>query len=102
MKRVAKANGIVEATLWHDMLTSAGIEASVQRMYLQGSVGEVPPHEAALEIWIAHDEQVERAKSLIEELRSTPQRRWFCSNCKEQIEGGFEQCWNCGALMTSL
>jgi Putative prokaryotic signal transducing protein len=99
MKRIAKASGIVEATLWHDMLTAAGIEASVQRMYLQGSVGEVPPHEAALEIWVAHEEQVERARELIDDLRHAPQRRWFCSNCKEQIEGGFEQCWKCGALM---
>ncbi len=102
MKRVAKANGIVEATLWHDMLTAAGIEASVQRMFLQGSVGEVPPHEAALEIWVQHEEQFVRARELIDDLRSAPQRHWFCSSCKEQIDGGFEQCWNCGALMPSL
>jgi hypothetical protein len=101
MKRITKANGIVEATLLHDMLTAAGIEASVQRMYLQGSVGEVPPHEAALEIWIAHEEQVERARELIDGLRHAPQRHWFCAKCSEEIEGGFEQCWRCGALMVS-
>jgi hypothetical protein len=99
MIRVAKASDIVEATLWHDMLLAAGIDASIQRMYLQGSVGEMPPHEAALEIWVAHETQANRARELIAELRRTPQRQWFCANCKEQIEGGFEQCWQCGALM---
>jgi hypothetical protein len=99
VKRVAKAQGIVEATLWLDMLHASGIEASIQRFYLQGSIGEVPPHEAALEIWITDDAQFNRARELIDGLRGTPQRRWFCSNCKEQIEGGFEQCWSCGALM---
>ena len=66
MIRIAKASGIVEATLWHDMLTAAGIESSIQRMYLQGSIGEVPPHEAALEIWVAHEEQAARAKVLFD------------------------------------
>lgn len=99
MKRIAKANGIVEATLWRDMLEANGIEATVQRFFLQGSVGEVPPHEAALEIWVQHDEQFERAQALIEDLRRVPQRQWFCAKCNEKIEGGFEQCWNCGALM---
>lgn len=99
MIRLAKASGIVEATLWHDMLTAAGVEASIQRMYLQGSIGEMPPHEAALEIWVTRDEQLTRAKDVIEDLRRAPQRRWFCANCKEEIEGGFEQCWQCGALM---
>jgi hypothetical protein len=27
-----------------------------------------------------------------------PQRRWLC-NCGELVEGGFEQCWSCGAWM---
>lgn len=71
-------------------------------MYLQGSVGEVPPHEAALEIWVQHEEQFARAKALIDDLRSAPQRQWFCLRCNEKIEGGFEQCWNCGALMPGL
>jgi Putative prokaryotic signal transducing protein len=101
VKRVAKANGIVEATLWHDMLAASGIDASIQRFYLQGSIGEVPPHEAALEIWVADDAQAERARELIEGLQRAPQRRWFCTQCKEDIEGGFEQCWKCGALMPS-
>jgi hypothetical protein len=31
-------------------------------------------------------------------MQNIPQRRWGCA-CGELVEGGFEQCWNCGALM---
>jgi hypothetical protein len=27
-----------------------------------------------------------------------PQQRWSCS-CGEIVEGGFQQCWQCGAPM---
>jgi hypothetical protein len=100
MIRVAKASGIVEAMLWHDMLMSVGIEASVQRQYLQGVIGDIPPDQAALEIWIANEAQAKQARELIDDLQRAPQQRWFCK-CGEQIEGGFEQCWSCGALMRS-
>ncbi|MDU7586968.1 MAG: DUF2007 domain-containing protein, partial [Acidovorax sp.] len=33
------------------------------------------------------------------EFQHLPQRQWRCHACGEAIEGGFEQCWNCGALM---
>jgi Putative prokaryotic signal transducing protein len=99
--RVAKAPNMVMATLWHDMLIAAGIEASVQRQYLQGVIGDIPPDQAALEIWIANDAQAKQARELIDDLQRAPQQRWFCK-CGEQIEGGFEQCWKCGALMRGL
>jgi hypothetical protein len=31
-------------------------------------------------------------------LQHMPQQRWFCT-CGELVEGGFQQCWNCSALM---
>lgn len=40
----------------------------------------------------------ERAAALLQELQDLPQRRWAC-RCGEIVEGGFEQCWQCGALM---
>jgi hypothetical protein len=35
---------------------------------------------------------------LLQDLQDLPQRRWHC-RCGEMVEGGFEQCWQCGALM---
>ncbi|MES1161895.1 MAG: DUF2007 domain-containing protein, partial [Rhizobacter sp.] len=35
----------------------------------------------------------------LHELRHPPHRRWVCPGCGEQIDGPFEQCWNCGSSM---
>jgi rubrerythrin len=45
------------------------------------------------------DEQFDAAQRLLDELRAAPNRRWCCRGCGEQIDGPFEQCWNCGAAM---
>jgi 4-aminobutyrate aminotransferase len=39
-----------------------------------------------------------QARTLLHDLARVPQRRWLCG-CGEMVEGGFEQCWRCGALM---
>ena len=36
------------------------------------------------------------AGRLLHELRNPPWRHWVCRNCREQVDGPFEQCWNCG------
>jgi hypothetical protein len=41
----------------------------------------------------------ERAERLLEELRQPVSRTWLCAACRELIDGPFEQCWNCGAVM---
>ena len=99
MLRLTQAPDIAMATLWRDLLCEAGMPASVQRQYLGSAAGELPPHECLPEIWLQHSEHKERALALLEELKSLPQRRWRCPACGELVEGGFEQCWNCGALM---
>ncbi|MGP1681474.1 MAG: putative signal transducing protein [Giesbergeria sp.] len=99
MQRLVRAPNAVLAMLWSDLLCEAGMPASVQRQYLGSAAGELPPHECLPEIWLQHSEHKERALALLEELKSLPQRRWHCPACGELVEGGFEQCWNCGALM---
>jgi hypothetical protein len=49
-------------------------------------------------VWLTHDEQEAQARTLLRDLARVPQRRWLCT-CGEMVEGGFEQCWNCGTLM---
>ena len=99
MKRLMTAPNLALATLWADMLTHAGIEASVQRMYASSIAGELPPDQAMPEVWVAEDDELERARSLLDQLRHPAHRRWACPGCREQIDGPFEQCWNCGAPM---
>ncbi|HEX7865393.1 MAG TPA: DUF2007 domain-containing protein, partial [Variovorax sp.] len=50
------------------------------------------------EIWIDDETQFDLARRLLHELQHRPQRSWRCV-CGEQVEGGFEQCWQCGQMM---
>lgn len=99
MLRLTRAPDIALATLWCDLLREAGIRASVQRLHLMGAAGELPPSECLPEIWLQRDSDLAPARALLDALTKLPQRRWVCRGCGELIEGGFEQCWNCGALM---
>ena len=96
MLRVARAPNIAIAALWVDILQQAGFSASVQRYFLSSVAGELPPDQCQPEVWLTHDSEEAGAKALLYRLQNMPQRRWLCA-CGEIVEGGFEQCWACGA-----
>ena len=98
MQRLTQAPNVALATLWADLLCEAGMPATVQRQYLGAAAGHLPPDQCLPEIWLRYDEHLERAQTLLDDLRNLPQRHWQCV-CGETVEGGFEQCWACGALM---
>lgn len=98
MRKLSQAPNAAIATLWVDVLREAGIDASLQRYFLGGAAGELPPDQCLPEIWIADADQETRARALLHDLQNTPQQRWMCQ-CGELLEGGFEQCWQCGTLM---
>ena len=98
MQRLTQAPNVALATLWADLLCEAGMPASVQRQYLGAAAGHLPPHECLPEIWLEHAEHLGPARTLLEALDNLPQRVWRC-RCGETVEGGFEQCWRCGAPM---
>jgi hypothetical protein len=98
MLRLTQAPNIAIATLWVDALRHAGIEAVMQRYFLGSAAGELPPDQCLPEVWLVRDEQEERARTVLRDLRNIPQRRWVC-RCGELVEGGFEQCWSCGQPM---
>jgi hypothetical protein len=98
MLRVARAPNIAIAALWVDVLQQAGFSASVQRYFLGSVAGELPPDQCQPEVWLTHDAEEADAKALLDHLQNMPQRHWLCA-CGETVEGGFEQCWNCGAGM---
>ena len=98
MLRLTHAPNIAIAALWTDALRQAGYSASVQRYFLGSVAGELPPDQCQPEIWLTHDHEQTGARALLDALRNMPQRRWLCG-CGEMVEGGFEQCWQCGAAM---
>jgi len=98
MRRLAQAPNLAIATLWVHALREDGIDALVQREFLAAAAGQLPPDQCLPEIWVADDDQWARAQQLFDALQHRPQRRWHCA-CGEVVEGGFEQCWRCGAMM---
>ena len=98
MQRLTQAPNLAIATLWSDALNREGIATSLQRTFLTGGIGDLPPDQCLPEIWITEPTQEKRAREVLYDLQHIPQRRWHCA-CGELVEGGFEQCWNCGALM---
>ena len=98
MRRLTQAPNIAIATLWTDSLQQAGFSATVQRYFLSGIAGELPPDQCLPEVWLTHDHEEPRAKAMLDELRNPPQRRWQCA-CGELVEGGFQECWQCGLAM---
>jgi hypothetical protein len=98
MLRLTRAPNIAICALWVDTLRQAGIDASMQRYYLGSIAGDLPPDQCLPEVWLMHEEQEAAARALLRDLQRVPQRRWQCG-CGELVEGGFEQCWNCGAWM---
>ena len=101
MPRLTQAPNLFMATLWADWLRADGIDASVQREFLRSAAGELPPDQCLPEVWIKYPFQEARAHALLGLLQQVEQRRWVCT-CGELVEGGFEQCWHCGAMMPAI
>ena len=82
-----------------DLLAQAGLRACVQRYYTGSIAGEIPPDQALPEVWVIDDAELPRARQLLAELHAPVHRCWTCPGCSERIDGPFEQCWRCGAMM---
>ncbi len=98
MIRLVCAPNIVMATLWADVLKQAGFSATVQRYFLGSIAGDLPAEQCLPEVWLLHDDEKDAATALLNAWRYRPQRLWHCV-CGETVEGGFDQCWQCGADM---
>ena len=99
MKRVLQAPNLALATLWADMLSGAGVAATVQRAWAGSIAGELPPDQCLPEVWVQDENRCDEAKNLLHRWRHAPTRYWVCAACQEVVDGPFEQCWNCGQEM---
>ena len=102
MRRLAQAPNLAIATLWADVLGSAGFAVSVQRAFASGIAGEIPPDQALPELWVEDESHFDHARRLLHELQHPPERRWACAGCGEVIEGPFDSCWQCGTAAPDL
>jgi hypothetical protein len=99
MKRLARCNNLLIATLWQKQLEAGGITCEIRNRYLAGATGELPPDQVGPELWVAQERDYLLAQTLLKELQNpSPTPPWICRRCGESSEGQFGQCWHCQAM----
>ncbi len=99
MRKVYSSPNSAMVYLMKNILETFGIECVVLGEYRRSAVGEIPPIEAWVELWILDDLRLAEAQQILEEAQEksrTEQETWHCPKCGEELEGQFDQCWKCG------
>ncbi len=98
MKRLVRADNLLQASIWAESLRAAGIRCELRNTALSGAMGEIPYLECAPQLWLLDDADEVRASALLDELRRPPKgAAWRCAQCGELSEAQFGACWQCGA-----
>ncbi len=90
-----------DAYLLADRLNQAGIRAHVFNEHASSIVGDVPPEVAQPQVWLAREEDRERATILLRSMEAEAARGGVahCARCGEDSPANFDLCWNCGAAL---
>ncbi|MBN1879429.1 DUF2007 domain-containing protein [bacterium] len=99
MKKVYETLDPLVLGHFKNLLENENISCMTRNEYLASAAGGLPPTECWYEIWVDNDRQYNDAKKIIEtalsdEVPSGPP--WICSNCGEENENHFTECWKCG------
>ena len=100
MRKVYTSDNIAIIGHLRQVLEHHAIPCIVRNDFLLGGAGELPVNETWPEIWVVDDEDVDRARALIDAIVATePESEppWLCVSCGEKVEGQFTDCWRCGA-----
>ena len=99
MPLLTRADNLMIATLWQRMLETEGIACDIRNRYIGAAVGELPADQVAPQLWVRRDQDLPRARRLLDEFRAPAKSAaWCCFSCGELVESQFFQCWNCGAI----
>lgn len=79
------------------LLSHNDIENLVNNKHLVDVV--LPRIIAPIEIWVNESDFLNAQKIVSDNLNSSNENKasWRCSNCKEEIEGQFTECWSCSS-----
>jgi hypothetical protein len=98
LKRIFSSFDRIAVYHARNLLEAAGIRAVVKNEFLSSAMGELPPAECQMELWILLEHDAHRAETVLEEnLSSKGGVPWTCA-CSEAQEPQFTLCWSCGAL----
>jgi hypothetical protein len=98
LRRVFSSYNLAAAHHARNLLEAEGVRAIVKNEMLSSAMGELPPAECQVEVWVLRASDAERAAQILREgtvdRTATP---WTCAACGEAAEPQFFQCWRCGA-----
>ncbi len=97
MKRVYSSFNRVAAHHVKNLLEAEGIPAVVRNEFLGSAMGELPPAECQIEVWVLSESDLDSAEKILRSMGSRRGPPWTCGKCGERSEGQFTQCWRCGA-----
>jgi hypothetical protein len=96
VKRVFSSYSLAAAHHAKNLLEVEGIRSVVRNEILSSAMGELPPAECQIEVWVLREGDVPRAEQVLHR-RPPEEDSWQCAACRERIEPQFTQCWRCGA-----
>ena len=79
------------------LLEAQGIETFLKNQFGFGGTGELPFVETVPQLFVLHEQDVDRAKRIILEADESVDESgtWTCPRCGTEIESSFTACWNC-------
>ncbi|MFT5162676.1 MAG: hypothetical protein ACI9FJ_001253 [Alteromonadaceae bacterium] len=97
---VFEAENAIEANVIKGLLTGEGIDVLLKGEHLSGAMGELPPTDLTIGVWI-YQIKLAAATPLIDDYvrcqKSTADSTsdWICTGCGESNSANFEICWQC-------
>ena len=101
MKRVFRADSLLEAQLVADTLTSLGIPNHILNAYAVGAMGDLPYSQTSPEVWVDDAAQEARANEAIRSLNAPVAADKLCPHCGEINPGNFLSCWQCHSALAA-
>jgi len=100
MKRVYSSWNLTAVHHAKNLLEVEGIRARVRNEVISSGIGQLPPIECQIELWVIDEADAARAERILHSGTPRPGERghpWRCRDCGEVSEAQFTQCWRCGA-----
>lgn len=99
MKSIYSTQDILIIGHLRNLLVNEGIPCDVRTPFLAAAKGDIPVTDCWSQLWIRDDDDLERALGVIDTALARgaePAEAWRCSRCREEVEGQFAACWQCG------
>ena len=101
-KRVCifQAANAIEANVVKGLLLGEGIDTTLQGEHLTGAMGELPPTDLTIGVWISQIKSAP-AQTIInqyveaQKAANNSANDWVCASCGEKNSSNFEICWQC-------